>query len=227
MILGAAFVPQTPLLVPAVAQGAAADLTELTEAARTAIRRVGDGATRWLVVGAADAAAAFPAGAVGTLAGFGVPVTASLGRSADEAPTLPASLTVGTWVLADAVGELADVGGLADDPSGHAPAVDLDGATALLVVGDGSAKRTEKAPGYFDPRAEAFDAAVAEMLGAGDPRRLAEPQAQGGAELMAAGAPVWAQVAGLLGDGTFTAELLHDSAPFGVGYFVAAWTARA
>ncbi|MGB0099130.1 MAG: hypothetical protein WBP61_02510 [Nocardioides sp.] len=36
-----------------------------------------------------------------------------------------------------------------------------------LVVGNGSAKRTEKAPGHVDPRAEEFDAALGEALVAG------------------------------------------------------------
>ena len=36
---------------------------------------------------------------------------------------------------------------------------------ALLVMGDGTACRTEKAPGYLDPRAEAYDTGAALALG--------------------------------------------------------------
>ncbi len=35
------------------------------------------------------------------------------------------------------------------------------------MVGNGSAKRTEKAPGHFDERAEAFDAELGASLRAG------------------------------------------------------------
>jgi len=40
------------------------------------------------------------------------------------------------------------------------------------VVADGSARRTEKAPGHLDDRAEGFDAQVEKALAAGDPELL-------------------------------------------------------
>lgn len=95
--------------------------------------------------------------------------------------------------------------------------------TALVVFGDGSARRSEKAPGYYDERAGAFDASVARALGSGDRDALAALDAGLGDELLAAGVPAWHEAAALL-TGSWSAELTYDDAPFGVGYFVAVWT---
>ena len=43
----------------------------------------------------------------------------------------------------------------------------VDGAAAVLVVANGSACRTEKAPGHLDERAEGFDATIEKALGGG------------------------------------------------------------
>ncbi|MDQ6523391.1 hypothetical protein RB608_07280 [Nocardioides sp. LHD-245] len=84
-----------------------------------------------------------------------------------------------------------------------------DGATGVLVVGNGSAKRTEKAPGDFDPRAEEFDAGLRSSFAGVDAALAAE---------------LWADTACLgelppLAD----AEVTYDDAPFGVQYWVARW----
>jgi hypothetical protein len=44
--------------------------------------------------------------------------------------------------------------------------------------------------------------------------------------LLAAGVPAWQAAGRLLDGGDYTAELLYRDDPYGVGYFVAAWTAR-
>ena len=93
-------------------------------------------------------------------------------------------------------------------------------------MGDGSARRCERAPGYVDPRAEPFDAAVAAALAAGDAAALRALDPALGADLLAAGVPAW-RVAGHAAAGVdLTAELLHRSAPYGVGYLVASWVPR-
>ena len=67
---------------------------------------------------------------------------------------------------------------------------------------------------------------MATALGAGDAAALRELDPALGVELLAAGVPVW-RVAGHAAAGLDpAAELLHDSAPYGVGYLVATWTAR-
>jgi hypothetical protein len=124
---------------------------------------------------------------------------------------LPLSLSVGRTLLGDRPHRLWGV------PSG-----DLPGADSLLVVGDGTARRTEKAPGHFDPRAEAFDAAVAAALTAGDPAGLAGLDETLAVELWATGVHAWQWVSQRV-PGPWRGDLLYADAPYGVGYFVAGW----
>lgn len=129
------------------------------------------------------------------------------------ADPLPLALAVGRTLLGDRPHRLWGV------PSGPLPDGDL------LVVADGSAKRSEKAPGYFDPRAEGFDAAVAGALRDGSPEQLTALDPGLAAELWATGVPAWQAVAAAsVGEGQ-QAELLYDDAPYGVGYLVATWSA--
>lgn len=83
--------------------------------------------------------------------------------------------------------------------------------TGLLVVGNGSATRTEKAPGHLDERAADFDAALRRTFAGIDATLAAE---------------LWADTA-CLGDlpPLGEAEVLYDDAPFGVQYWVAVWPA--
>jgi hypothetical protein len=102
----------------------------------------------------------------------------------------------------------------------------VDAATAWLgdgrlVVANGSAMRTEKAPGFLDERAEGFDAALGEALRAGDLAALAGLDR----ELAAA---LWADVdalvalAGEVGAVT-DVRVDYDDAPYGVQYWVVRW----
>jgi hypothetical protein len=226
VVVGAAFVPETPLLVPEVAQGAAGELDELREACRTAITKVAAAAEHIVVVGAGPAWRTYAAASRGTLAGFGVAVDIGLGSDGPGPVELPASLTVGAWLVRDALGDGAGAIGVAARHDG-APDLDLPtGNLALVVVGDGSARRTTSAPGYLDERAGPFDAAVADALRRGDPGGLrVDPTVA--RELLAGGAAAWHAAAALLDGGPYDAELFYDAAPYGVGYFVAAWTVRA
>ena len=81
----------------------------------------------------------------GTFADFGVDL--HVGGHTDE---LPLSLTVGAWLLARA--------GWVGPRTYSTGTPDIEGRVALLVMADGSAKRTTEAPGYFDERAIAYDA---------------------------------------------------------------------
>lgn len=254
-----AFCPSPPLLVPEVAAGAAAELDGLRSACAEAVRRLLAAAPDDLVVlGTGPVTGWFPPGSTGGLGRYGVPVTARLpdprpgvsptpagdGHPADPgAGGLPLALTIGAWLLA---GAGVPCSGLAVAPDTHpaeaAAALAGPGRRALLVVGDGSARRSEPAPGYVDPRAAGFDAAVAAALGTGDAAALRDLDPVLGADLLAAGVPAWrttgaasarptpaagpgGPIAGGSGrDGGWDATLLHDSAPYGVGYFVAVWT---
>lgn len=227
MITAVAFCPQAPVLVPALAGAAAPELDEVRAACRTAIRRAAACGGQLVLVGSGPVAGRYGPHARGTLAGFGLPLEIALGADGAGEPELPPSLTVGAWLVRDALGP--DSGAVATSVSeSGAPPELADGPCVLVALGDGSARRSEKAPGYLDPRAADFDAAVSRSLAAGDPAglsagRLAE---HGGGELLVGGLAVWAAVAPLLADVEWNADLLHDAAPYGVGYFVAAWTRR-
>ncbi|MEO3774323.1 hypothetical protein [Micromonospora sp. B9E7] len=96
---------------------------------------------------------------------------------------------------------------------------------ALLVLGDGSACRGEKSPGYDDPRALPYDQRVATALAEADLDVLLDLDPVLSTELKAAGRAPWQVLAGVAraADGGWRGELLHDSAPYGVAYFVASW----
>lgn len=222
-----AFCPQPPLLVPQLAAGAAEELDGLRAACRQAVGRVlGTGPERVVVLGAGPVTASYGPGAAGTLAGYGVPVGASLGPPDGAGPVLPPALTVGAWLLAEAPVPLAGQAvGLDADPADVAAAV-VGPGTALLVMGDGSARRSPRAPGYVDDRAAGLDAAVAAALGSGDAAALRALDPVLGADLLAAGAPAWRVAGHATAGAEVEAELLHESAPYGVGYFVATWVPR-
>lgn len=89
---------------------------------------------------------------------------------------------------------------------------------SYLAVANGSAKRTEKAPGHVDDRALAFDAALGEALATG---RLAEADLRLSEELWADTGAI-AELARVLPPGLpATVDLAAD--PFGVQYWVARW----
>jgi hypothetical protein len=92
------------------------------------------------------------------------------------------------------------------------------GGASYLVVGNGSAKRTEKAPGYVDDRAAPFDAALGEALATG---RLADLDLTLAGELWADTDAI-ADLARLLPAG-LPATIDLDADPFGVQYWVARW----
>jgi len=221
--------PQAPVVVPELAQGAAPELDDLRDASRRAIRQAVRPGVKAVLVGAGESAAAHESTARGTLAGFGLPLELGLGTAAGSAqPTLPASLTVGAWLVRDALGpESGAVAVEVTDEHNGLPAFD-EADVALVVLGDGSARHTEKAPGHFDERAAGFDETVAAALAAGHPGALRRDRlaAAGGEELLVSGLAAWDAAARVTeGDG-WDAELLYAGAPYGVGYVVALWTRR-
>lgn len=88
------------------------------------------------------------------------------------------------------------------------------------MVGNGSARRTEKAPGHLDDRAAAFDAALGRALRDGDADSLTAVDADLSRDL-------WADTAHLhrlAGLGP-AARVDYDDDPFGVQYWVVRFTA--
>jgi hypothetical protein len=151
--------------------------------------------------------------------GFGVPR-----RTSDARPTVPPSLGIGAWLLDEAGwdGQRRYVGVAA---ATAATARLADGTSSVVVVGDGSACRSERAPGHLDDRAESFDVAIADLLASGDAAGLAGLPEDLATELMCGGLPAWRWTASAVGGVAVTkAELLVHEAPYGVGYFVALWS---
>lgn len=218
-----------------MARSAAAELDGLRACCRAAIHAVTDGGARLVLLGAGPRSRSFDAQARGSLAAVGVDVEYALGAADGGAPPeLPLSLTVGAWLVHDALGPRGDVIGfsVADGFAASDAAVELQARTAdenvaLLVLADGSARRSVTAPGYLDPRAAAFDGTVAAALRSGDGAALQAVDADLGHALLAGGMAAWHAAGALLAQARYDAELRYDEAPYGVGYFVASWTARA
>lgn len=248
MLVAAAVCPCPPLLVPEVAAGAAPDLDGLRAACADAVGVLAASRPdRLVVVGPAaePRSGEFEQGSPGSFREFGVPVDVTLGPAApasdasfSDAPAsdvtglrvLPPSLAVAGWLLRGWSGAPVYGLGVAEHLAAEACVARgqelgrADGRVALLVMGDGSACRTVKAPGYLDERAEPFDTAVAAALGAADHSALAGLDAGLAAELKAAGRAPWQILAGAAESAGLTGELLHEAVPYGVAYFVATWT---
>jgi hypothetical protein len=231
------------MLVPEVASGAAPELDDLRDACTWAVRHLlNAGATSLVVVGSGPSEATTHQPVTASFAPFGPPLEFTLDRATALAPRpLPISLLVAAWLLRESsIDTSIDVHlyGVPDDltparcaqwrPDSAEPinvaksAAALDTPWALLAMGDGSACRTVKAPGYFDPRAEGFDQTVADALAAADPDALLGIDPALATELWCAGRPAWQVLAGqLVADGrAWVGDLRYHEAPYGVGYLV-------
>lgn len=113
-----------------------------------------------------------------------------------------------------------------DDPADQCAALGAQLAAqhervGLLVMADGSARRTLKAPGYLDERSVPFDLAVESAIRAGDLAALLTLDAGLARELMATGRPAWQVLAGAAQDLRPDCAIGYCDAPFGVSYLVA------
>jgi len=220
MLSAAAFCPHPPLLVPALAQGAAAELDDLRSACSAAVAELlGSDPDVVVLVGDGPEPAAYPPDAVGSLAGFGVDVRAGVGSGT---AVLPLPLTIGAWLLdragyqgprAYALVPRSGVGGPAPDQR----------RTGWLVLGDASACRSVSAPGSYDARSAEFDAAVAAALASGDAAALTALDPDVARELRVSGLGPWRALEDTWGPEPAHARVLYDQAPYGVGYVVATW----
>lgn len=226
MLVAAGVFPHPPVLVPEVAGGRAPELDGLRAAC-------GDGVARLLasepdllvVVGGGERTRSFTEPVAGSLAPYGVDLDVGHGEA-----VLPLSLTVGRWLLRDRDGSVppacesvaVDAGPdecleIGRELAGRAERV------ALMVMGDGSACRNEKAPGFHDPDAVPYDDHVADSLARGDAGALATLDPDLSTRLMVSGRAAWQVLAGAARDRSVEGDLLAYAAPYGVGYFVASW----
>ena len=224
MIVAAALVPSAPLLIPELG---AQDppLPELRAAAARTVAALLDPETSdaapdvVAVVGPAPETAVWPAGTPGDFGPF-------LGR-ATTGRALPFSLALGATLLRDAgyTGPTTFQAVAHDAPPDACAALGRSLAAAdrvaLLVVGDGSARRSLTAPGWFDDRAEEFDAATGRAVGSGNLRALLDVDPVLAADLQAAGRPAWQVLAGAAGAVPCRSDVAYADAPLGVGYLVA------
>ena len=111
------------------------------------------------------------------------------------------------------------------DPQGRRVAEHLLATTpregddpSYLVVGNGSARRGERAPGHLDERSFAFDEALSSALRAG---RLDGLDLSLADDLLASVDGI--REVGAILDGS-PAEVLLDADPYGVQYWVMRWT---
>ncbi|WP_232797078.1 class III extradiol ring-cleavage dioxygenase family protein [Blastococcus atacamensis] len=219
-----AFCPCPPLLLPVVEGRAGSETVALRAACAEAVTGLlAAGPEVVVVVGdGVPPGVRFGAGDRGDLRGFGLDVTVPFdGRLRPGGSRLPTPHTVGGWLLDQAcfAGTRVGVG-----PADLAQLLhDLPAPVGVLAMGDGSARRTVKAPGYLDPAAGPFDAAVATALARGDAAALAALDPAEGERLLAAGVPTWRAVGEAVAGRHVTARVHFDDAPFGVGYLVADW----
>ncbi|UXY22358.1 class III extradiol dioxygenase subunit B-like domain-containing protein [Streptomyces cynarae] len=236
MLVAAAVCPFPPLLVPEVAAGAAPELDGARAACKDALGVLAAARPdRLVVVGPAGEGeeGTYAEGARGSFRGFGVDVDVRLGAGGTaQERELPPALAVAAWLLDRTRWAGAPVEGLAV-PELVAPERCAEvGAelaaqaerTALLIMGDGSACRSVKAPGYLDERAADFDAEVARALGAADVTALRSLDPALAHALRARGRAPWQVLAGAAEGVRLSGNLLYDEAPYGVGYMVAAWS---
>ncbi|ADB34185.1 hypothetical protein Kfla_5170 [Kribbella flavida DSM 17836] len=224
-VVAAVVCPHPPLLVPEVASGAAAELDDLRAACFAALDQLAD-VDRLVVVGSGPTTGTqYDGTAAGTFGPYG----ASSVRVGSGPVVLPLSLTMGAWLIGRSkvagVPRTSVTVAADESPAGClALGKELAGSNdrvGLLVMGDGSARRSEHSPVHLHPRAEIFDSTIASALALADTTTLAALDPDLAAELSAAGRAPWQVLAAVP---ELTGNLLYHAAPYGVGYFVAVWS---
>lgn len=221
MLVSAALCPSAPLLVPTL-HGQHPPLRDLRAATARAVAAVLDAGPELVaVVGAAPRTARWPAD---TAVDFGP----FLGAATTPRTALPLPLALGATLLRTAGhrGETLFQAVAENVPPGACAALGESlaataGRVALLVVGDGSARRSPKAPGWFDERAAAVDAATERAVRTGDVAALLDLDPDLAAALLVSGRAAWQVLAGAARGRTWASELHYADAPLGVGYLVA------
>jgi hypothetical protein len=248
-----AVVPAAPALLPELTGGPIAELEPVRRATAAALQRLvsvlGDGAAPLVVIAPGDTTRRLVADTVTGLDGFGISVGTGTGTGTGIGIGIGTGIGTGTGD-ASAVGPalalhlLATAGTVLPpdailvhevdvrEPAarcrrlGAALAAESGPRAVWLVLGDGSARRSPKAPGAFDADAEAFDECAAKALDAADPAALEALDAERATRLMAAGRAPWQVLAGAVDpapDAFVQSGVTFHEAPFGVGYIVATW----
>jgi RimJ/RimL family protein N-acetyltransferase len=225
MLVAAALCPAPPLLARELT-GADPVAADLRQACLDAVAAALDSRPDLVVViGGAETAGRWdPAGRL-DLSVF----APALPGPGPQVPPLPPALGLGAMLL-DLAGyagprELLSVS--EDHPASGCANLGAQlggqaGRVALLVMADGSARRTLKAPGYLDERSGPFDADIARIIAGTDLSPLLAVDAELARELMATGRPAWQVLAGAARSLRAATEIRYRDDPFGVAYLVAA-----
>ncbi|MFE3104646.1 class III extradiol ring-cleavage dioxygenase family protein [Nocardia tengchongensis] len=247
-------VPELQGAAGAAVEGAVA---ELRAAVSAAAGELAARASRWVVLGvaesgagsgAADSGGVIGADAVGTFRGYGVDRQVGLAGAVAERvaaglvadPMLPLPALIAGWlreqVAPDAIAECrlipADAGADACLAFGRELRAELDAVNepvGVLVVADGAATMSLKAPRYLDERAEGVQETIDRALSAGDRQALADLDTALCAEVEVEGRPAFQALAGLFAADAADPEVetRYAAAPFGVAYHVSVWRPRA
>ena len=233
MLVAAAVCPHPPLLVPEAIgsagrarEGGIAEVLSACDAAVAGLAAARPDLT--VVVGGADADAAYDGSAAGSLREYGVRFTTGAGD-----PVLPLSLTVGAWLLRRSVAPPASLRLRA--VARHTSAAEClrlgadiarqAARVAVLAMGDGPGRRAAGIERAADPAADGYDAEVAAALAEGDPARLARLAPSLDDELLVAGRAAWQVMAGAAGGRRLRGHLRCAMAQYEVSYLVASWEA--
>ena len=239
MLVAAAVLPHPPLLIPELAAGAADELATVRTACLDALKPVLAANCDVVVVGVADRAhdvrETFAPGAAGSMAGFGVQITAhvpGVGGKDQADRRLPLSLTVGAWLMSrfDEWGRVRSTSLPSELATSGAWELGREiGASAdrvaIVAMADGSSTLSLKAPGYLADGAEEWQATVTDAIASVDHEALAAVTAEDASRFGATGRAVWQVLAGAASasGGQWRGEVLAADAPYGVGYVVASW----
>ncbi|HEU5421105.1 MAG TPA: hypothetical protein VFV41_25700 [Streptosporangiaceae bacterium] len=222
MITAAALCPAPPLLARELTGGDPV-LPELREACLAAVRALQRTRPEVIaIVGPAEQTGVWDSSSRLDL-GIYAPAVGGGGTAG-----LPPSLGLGVMLL-DQAGyngrRLLQAAGDEEPASGcdgiGAELARLPERTALLVMADGSARRSRRAPGALDERSAGFDAGVEQAIRSGDMAALSKTDQVLARELMATGWPSWQVLARALRGTRPPCEVLYTGDPFGVAYLVA------
>jgi hypothetical protein len=238
VIARVAVVPQPPLLVPELVAGHDPDAQTVRAECLAAATRLRAAAPHWVAVAADPTASPDPLGpdAAGTFRGYGVdvPVRLAAGGTATPDPAMPLPALIAGWLRGQAGADEVTVWlvppGLPTEECreyGERLGAELtaSGPVGLLVIGDGSHRHGERAPGRPDARAAGFDEAVHRALATPDPGRLLGLDAGLGVELGAIGRAPWQVLSGVIAKDGRDWRCSHCRLliPYGVAYHVAVW----
>jgi hypothetical protein len=212
-VTAAAVVPMTPLLFREES-GLADPLAELRAIAVHTVRDLAASVDRIVAL--------CPTDLVGAPASYHRPSGPSRNGTGSSGEALSVQLAHHLLLLADVPSEKAEMA-LRSGESGAARWQEWPHGTTvgLLVLGDGTACRSEAAPGHIDERAFPFDDLIADALEAGDGDALATLDQDLAEQLMVTGRHTFADLGTTLP--AARGELRYRDDPYGVSYFVALW----